>query len=451
MERIESAITSAIRHRPLNALITETFDLARHQAKEAIKRGQKPFPLVVKDCYALKGVRATCASKMLKDYVPPYTATSVQRLIDSGGCVIGKGNMDEYSMGTSSALGHFGPVKNGLSNLEKLDDDWVVAGGSSGGPAVSVQMGIADCSIGSDTGGSVRNPAAFTGVFGFKPTYGTISRYGLIPLVNSLDAPSIFAQSAEECWRFFEIAAGRDANDSTSIDPKTSLLSKKLSDLVIGIPKEYHNESLTDEAWQLWNRAANILTRLGAKVRTVSLPLTKYSLICYHVASGGDIASNMARYDSVAYGHRSSNNQSTFELYSSSRTESLNSVVKKRIHFGNYFLMKKHRKEYFERALKVRRLIAEEMWKAFKEVDLLLTPTACGVAPLFSQLHGENFARESDDDFYTQPVNMAGVPAVSIPLGTSPSSNLPLSVQLIGDRLQDRLVLEVAEQLYKAR
>ncbi|CAJ0574034.1 unnamed protein product, partial [Mesorhabditis spiculigera] len=314
MERIEAAIANAIKYRALNALITETFDLARKQAQNAISRGIKPFPVVIKDCFTVQGVPTTCASKMLEGFVPQYSATAAQRLIDSGGCLIGKGNMDEFSMGTSSSLGYFGPVKNGLSKVESIDEDWIVPGGSSGGPGVAVQMGMADCALGSDTGGSVRNPAAFTGTFGFKPTYGRISRSGLIPLVNSLEAPAIFAQSASDCGKYFDVI---------------------------------------------------------------------------------------------------------------------------------------NRREYFERALKVRRLIANEIYKVFDEVDLLLTPVAQGAPPLFSHLHAGNFSRESTDDFYTQSVNMAGVPAISIPLGES--EGLPLAIQLVANRKEDEMLLQAAQVLYQAR
>ncbi|KAL6739687.1 hypothetical protein Aduo_013113 [Ancylostoma duodenale] len=199
MQRIEAAIECAIKSRKYGALITETFDLARSQAQSAVKKGLTPFPVVVKDCFAVEGHTMTCASKMLENYVPPYTATVVQRLLDKGGCIIGKANMDEFCMGTSSVLGHFGPVKSALT--EDVADDWLVPGGSSGGSAVAVQLGIAEIGIGSDTGGSSRNPAAFNGIFGLKPTYGLLSRHGLVPLVNSLDVPSILTKSASSCWR----------------------------------------------------------------------------------------------------------------------------------------------------------------------------------------------------------------------------------------------------------
>ncbi|KAJ1349650.1 hypothetical protein KIN20_005246 [Parelaphostrongylus tenuis] len=324
MQRIEAAIELAIKSRKYGALTTETFGLARSQAESALKNGTEPFPVVVKDCFAVANY--------------PMTSTIVQRLIDKGGCVIGKGNMDEFCMGTSSALGHFGPVKNGLT--EDVESDWFIPGGSSGGPAVAVQLGIADVGLGSDTGGSSRNPAAFTGLFGLKPTYGVLSRYGLVPLVNSLDSPSILSKSAKSCWTYLENMLGRDEKDPTSVQLPSSRGLSSMKGLRIGIPKEYHNEFLSEDAWRVWNHAANVFQRGGATILPVTLPHTKYSLLCYQVLSAGDIASNMARYSSIGYGYRFPDESSTFGLYSATRSEALNAVVRHRIMAGNYFLMR---------------------------------------------------------------------------------------------------------------
>ncbi|CAJ0602630.1 unnamed protein product [Cylicocyclus nassatus] len=436
MQRIETAIECAIKSRRYGALITETFDLARVQAKSAMEKGLDPFPVVVKDCFAVEGYPMTCASKMLEKYVPPYTATVVQRLIDKGGCVIGKANMDEFCMGTSSVLGYFGPVKSGLT--EDVEEDWLVPGGSSGGSAVAVQLGMADVGLGSDTGGSSRNPAAFNGLFGLKPTFGTLSRHGLVPLVNSLDVPSILAKSAKACWNFLDKMAGIDKNDATSVEAPPSEKCTTLSRLRIGVPKEYHNEFLSEDAYKVWNHAANLLKKQGAEVVQVSLPHTRYSLVCYQVLSAADIASNMSRYDSIEYGHRSGNEKSTFDLYASSRNEAFNVVVKRRIFAGNYFLMRENRREFFDKALRLRRKISREMHEALSSVDLLLTPTASGQAPLYSKLKEGFYKREDQDDFYTQPANLAGVPAISVPFGSS-GKHLPIGVQLIGGLLKDRL------------
>ncbi|KAK6057566.1 glutamyl-tRNA(Gln) amidotransferase subunit A family protein, partial [Cooperia oncophora] len=347
---------------------------------------------------------------------------------------------------------------------EDVETDWIVPGGSSGGSAVAVQLGIAEMGLGSDTGGSSRNPAAFNGLFGLKPTYGVLSRHGLVPLVNSMDAPSIICRSANECWNFLgalffgllditfemkENMTGIDQHDSTSVDlPSTSQITS-VKGLRIGIPKEYYNEFLSDEAWAVWNHAANVLQKQGATIAQVSLPHTKYSLLCYQVLSAADIVSNMARYVGIGFGHRSKNETSTFDLYASTRSESLNSVVKARIMAGNYFLMREHRKEFYDRALKVRKVIATEMYDVLKNVDLLLTPTATGAAPRFSDHYKGFYKREDHDDFYTQPANLAGLPAISVPVGSS-TDGLPIGVQLIGNLLQDRLVCDVAQMLYDA-
>ncbi|KAK6031687.1 aspartyl/glutamyl-tRNA amidotransferase subunit A family protein [Ostertagia ostertagi] len=308
---------------------------------------------------------------------------------------------------------------------------------------------MADMGLGSDTGGSSRNPAAFNGLFGLKPSYGVLSRHGLVPLVNSMDAPSIICKTAEQCWTFLERMTGTDQHDSTSVELPLKSRISNVKGLRIGIPKEYYNEFLSDEAWEVWNHAANVLQQQGATIEEVSLPHTKYSLLCYQVLSAADIVSNMARYVGIGFGHRSDNETSTFNLYASTRTEALNSVVKARIMAGNYFLMREHRKEFYDHALKVRKVIASEMYDVLKRVDLLLTPTATGAAPRFSDHYKGFYKREDHDDFYTQPANLAGLPAISVPCGSS-ADNLPIGVQLIGDLLQDRLVCDVAQILYDA-
>ncbi|PIC37605.1 hypothetical protein B9Z55_016175 [Caenorhabditis nigoni] len=417
MHRIESAIEKAVKFRSHGIFISETFELARRQARDAIEKGLNPFPVAVKDCF-LTSTSTTCASQMLENYTPPMNATVVDRIVAKGGCIIGKTNLDEFCMGTSSALGHFGPVKSALS--EATSDDWLIPGGSSGGSAVAVQTGIADLAVGSDTGGSTRNPAAFNGVFGFKPTYGVLSRSGLIPLVNSLDSPSIFATSAESCWKYLEMLSGIDAADSTSVNLPEIEGIKSIEGLKVGIPAEYNNECLSDDAWKLWNHAANILERQKAQIIPISLPTTKYSLACYSVLSAADIASNMARYDSVAYGHRSKMENSTYEMY---------------------------RELYLEKALKVRRKISNEIRDAFKKVDIIITPTATGTAPKYSELRDTLFTKEDDDDYFTQAANLAGIPAISVPIGKG-CNGLPIGVQLMANKLQDKTLCNIAQLLY---
>ncbi|CAB3409401.1 unnamed protein product [Caenorhabditis bovis] len=447
MQRIENAIEKAIKLRSHGIFISETFELARRQAKRALENGIAPFPIAVKDCFLTQGTPTTCASQMLETYTPPVSATIVDRIVRNGGCIIGKTNLDEFCMGTSSALGHFGPVKSGLG--ESSSDDWTSPGGSSGGSAVAVQTGIVDIALGSDTGGSTRNPAAFNGIFGLKPTYGVLSRQGLIPLVNSLDAPSILANSAEGCWKALEMMKGRDSGDSTSVDlPNKGNRRNSLEGLRIGVPKEYHNELLSSDSWRVWNHSVNVLKRNGAQIVQISLPHTKYSLACYSVIAAADVASNMARYDSVAYGHRSSRDQSTYEMYAASRSESLNTTVRRRIFAGNYFLMKQIRQNYYDRALKVRRIINDELIGAFEKVDVIVTPSASGTAPKFSQLQNSLFTIEDHDDYFTQSANLAGIPAISIPAGNGSVTKLPIGVQLFANRLDDQLICDVGAILH---
>ncbi|CAI5448115.1 unnamed protein product [Caenorhabditis angaria] len=449
MQKIENAIERAIKFRANGIFVSETFDLARKQATKAIENGLKPFPIVVKDCFLTKDAPTTCASQMLANYIPPTTSTVVDRIVRKGGCIIGKTNMDEFCMGTSSQLGHFGPVKSNIRSEGGIEEDWMIPGGSSGGSAVAVQTGIADVALGSDTGGSTRNPAAFNGIFGLKPTYGVLSRQGLIPLVNSLDAPSIFARSAEECWDFLDKTRGLDDNDSTSIDLPESENLDSLKNLRVGVPIEYHNEKLSENAWKIWNHAINVLKNEGAEIFEISLPHTKYSLSCYSVIAAADVASNMARYDSVAYGHRSSNNSSTHEMYAESRSESLNTVVRRRILAGNYFLMKKYRSKYYEKALKIRRLINDEIINSFNNLDVIITPTASGKPPKYSELRDTLYSKEDDDDYFTQAANLAGIPSISVPSTQNENrENYPIAVQIMGNRLNDRLVCDVARMIH---
>uniref|UniRef100_A0A0N5AYD7 Glutamyl-tRNA(Gln) amidotransferase subunit A, mitochondrial n=1 Tax=Syphacia muris TaxID=451379 RepID=A0A0N5AYD7_9BILA len=455
MQKIEAAIEKAIKFRKYNALITETFDLAIQQAYTALQHGLQPFPIVVKDCYTFRNVRTTCGSKMLENYISPYSATVVKRLTESGGCIIGKANMDEFCMGTSSSSSYFGPVKNGFSEFNRLDNDWLIPGGSSGGSAVSVQLGFADVALGSDTGGSSRNPAAFTGTFGFKPSYGVLSRHGLIPLVNSLDCPALITKNARECNFYFKNLVGKDSNDAASINAPSScfIQNRELSNITIGIPEEFFNDSLSQSSWNAWNDAAKALAKLGCKVKKVSMPHIEYSIICYHVIAETDISSNMARYDGVAYGHRSKNTFSTHEMYASGRSEALGEVVRRRILAGNFFLLKRyfaHVNKYFTRALKVRRLIKQDFDRVFREQNCsaLLTPVTIGTPPLASQMKEGNYERERSEDFYTQPANMAGIPACSVPF-VKTEDGLSIAVQIMSDHLQDGIVLQIADQLEK--
>ncbi|CAH2252393.1 glutamyl-tRNA(Gln) amidotransferase subunit A, mitochondrial [Pelobates cultripes] len=349
----------------LNAYITVTEEVALKQAAEADKRFSQGQPLglldgipfAIKDNFSTCGIETTCASRMLKGYIPPYNATVVQKLFDQGAVLMGKTNLDEFAMGSGSTDSIFGPVKNPWSYSKayrekravnhhdaKKESDWLITGGSSGGSAAAVSAGTCYVALGSDTGGSTRNPASHCGVVGLKPTYGLVSRHGLIPLVNSMDVPGILSRCVDDAATVLGVLAGHDPQDSTTIqDPfETFKLPEKISmkKLCIGIPKEYHAPGLSTEIVTLWSKAADMFENAGAKVVEVSLPHTPYSIVCYHVLCTSEVASNMARFDGLEYGHRSDVDDSTEAMYAATRREGFNEVVRGRILSGNYFLLK---------------------------------------------------------------------------------------------------------------
>ncbi|XP_059208788.1 glutamyl-tRNA(Gln) amidotransferase subunit A, mitochondrial isoform X2 [Centropristis striata] len=448
--------------RHLNAYITVTEELALKQAQEAETRLQQGapkgpldgIPFAVKDNFCTEKIKTTCASRMLKDYTPPYNATVVQKLLDQGAVLMGKTNMDEFAMGAGSTDGAFGPVRNPWSYAAPyreqtgaaLDSDWVVTGGSSGGSAAAVASLTSYLALGSDTGGSTRNPGALCGVVALKPTYGLLSRHGLIPLVNSMDVPGIITRSVSDA----AIVLGLDIRDSTTIPaPSSPTEPPELFDvknICVGIPKEYHAPGLSEETVAQWSRVADMFERAGARVKQVSLPHTQYSIVCYHVLCTAEVASNMARFDGLEYGHRSEVNSSTDTMYASSRHEGFNDVVRGRILSGNYFLLKQNYQRYFLKAQQVRRLIADDFNRVFSSgVDVLLTPTTLTDAARYSDFTQEdNRTRSVQEDVFTQPVNMAGLPAVSVPTALS-GRGLPIGLQLIGPALQDKKLLSVAQ------
>ncbi|NP_001080891.1 glutamyl-tRNA(Gln) amidotransferase subunit A, mitochondrial [Xenopus laevis] len=455
----------------LNAYITITEDIALKQAAEADKRFAqgKPLgeldgiPIAIKDNFSTAGIETTCASRMLKGYVAPYNATVVQKLFDQGAVLMGKTNLDEFGMGSGSTDSIFGPVRNPWSysrsyiekrpishHAAKDDSDWVIAGGSSGGSACAVSAGTCYLAIGSDTGGSTRNPASHCGVVGLKPTYGLVSRHGLIPLVNSMDIPGILTRCVDDAATVLGMLAGHDLYDSTTVQDPFQPFSLPetidLSNLCIGIPKEYHAPGLSTEILSLWSKTADLLEKAGAKVMEVSLPHTPYSIVCYHVLCTAEVASNMARFDGLEYGHRSDIDDSTEAMYAATRREGFNDVVRGRILSGNYFLLKQNYEKYFVKAQKVRRLIADDFVKVFNSgVHVLLTPTTLGdAAPYLEFIQEDNRTRSAEEDVFTQCTNMAGLPAVTVPAGLS-SRGLPLGLQFIGRAFCERQLLTVAK------
>lgn len=450
----------------LNAFITETTTLGLDQATCSHSRyssGQSlsaldGIPVAIKDNFCTKDVRTTCASKMLENFIPGYNSSVYQRLTDRGCTLMGKTNMDEFGMGSGTIDSIFGPTKNPWS---KSLDDWNITGGSSGGSAAAVAAGSVAVGIGSDTGGSVRNPASYCGVVGFKPSYGLVSRHGLIPLVNSMDVPGILTRTVEDCVEVFNAISGPDDLDSTTVKrPATKILlnsniDHSLEGLRVGIPLEYHCEGLDSEILELWKVLASELTNTGgASVQQVSMPNTKSSIFVYSILNQCEVSSNMSRYDGLEFGYRETAvggaQKSTEELYELSRANSLNRVVKSRILSGNYFLLRKNYDKYFEKALKVRRLIANDFVRVFEKCDLLLTPTTLTTAPQFSSFNSmSNRDQSAIQDFFTQPANMAGVPAITVPVKLS-KAGLPLSLQLMGPHSSEQRLFEVARWIEKA-
>ncbi|XP_012506580.1 PREDICTED: glutamyl-tRNA(Gln) amidotransferase subunit A, mitochondrial [Propithecus coquereli] len=400
----------------LNAYITVTEEVALKQAEESEKRyknGQSlgdldGIPIAVKDNFSTSGIETTCASNMLKGYVPPYNATVVQKLLDQGALLMGKTNLDEFAMGA----------------------------------------------LGSDTGGSTRNPAAHCGLVGVKPSYGLVSRHGLIPLVNSMDVPGILTRYVDDAAIVLGILAGHDPKDSTTVqDPVKPFMLPSLTDvskLCIGIPKEYLVPELSSEVRSLWSKAADLFESEGAKVIDVSLPHTSYSIVCYHVLCTSEVASNMARFDGLEYGHRCDIDVSTEAMYAATRREGFNDVVRGRILSGNFFLLKENYENYFIKAQKVRRLIANDFVNVFNSgVDVLLTPTTLSEAvPYLEFIKEDNRTRSAQDDIFTQAVNMAGLPAVSIPVALS-DQGLPIGLQFIGRAFCDQQLLTIAKWFEK--
>ena len=388
---------------------------------------------------------------MLKDFIPTYNATVYQRLENAGAVLVGKTNLDEFGMGSGSIDSIFGATKNVWS---KYLENPSIAGGSSGGSAVAVASGFCSAALGSDTGGSTRNPASYCGVVGFKPTYGLLSRHGLIPLVNSMDTPGILTRTVEDCVDIFNVIAGPDPLDSTTVKKKFNAISlpKDISvkKLKIGIPKEYRCEGLSPEVLEIWTKVADILEENGAEIKEISMPYTSSSIFVYSILNQCEVSSNMSRYDGVEYGHRADDERSAEHLYGKSRAEGFNSVVKNRILTGNYFLLRKNYEKFFLKALKVRRLISEDFDKAFSSVDLLLTPTTLSDAPLLRDfVKNNNRDQCMVQDFCTQPANMAGIPAISIPIKFS-SKNLPLSLQLMGPNFSEEKLFSVAKFIENA-
>lgn len=398
------------------------------------------LPMAQKDIFCTRGLRTTCGSRMLESFVAPYDATVVARLQDAGAVMLGKTNMDEFAMGSSNETSYFGPVRN------PWDPDRV-PGGSSGGSAAAVAARLTPAATGTDTGGSIRQPAAFCGITGLKPTYGRVSRYGMIAFASSLDQGGPMAVSAEDCARMFEVMAGFDPRDSTSVErPAENFLAglnQDIAGLRIGLPKEFFGADLDAELRTVIDEALAVLVARGAKLVEISLPNSHLSVPAYYVVAPAECSSNLARFDGVRYGHRCAEPKDLMDLFTRSRAEGFGAEVKRRIMIGTYVLSAGYYDAYYLKAQKVRRLIADDFRQAFNQVDVIASPTSPEVA---FQLG----AKSADpvqmylSDIYTIAVNLAGLPAMSLPAGEL--HRLPVGLQLIGNYFTEARLLSVAHQ-----
>jgi aspartyl-tRNA(Asn)/glutamyl-tRNA(Gln) amidotransferase subunit A len=417
--------TARGRNADLNCFL-EIFDEKRFPQHDGLLSG---MTIAVKDVLALKGARLTCGSKFLENFESLYTATCVQRLVDAGASIVGKTNMDEFAMGSSNENSAYGPVKNPWDTSR-------VPGGSSGGSAVAAAIGACNIALGTDTGGSIRQPAAFCGVVGMKPTYGRISRYGLTAFASSFDTVGTFSRTLEDAARALEVMAGFDEMDSTSarlpVPNYSDALSRDVAGMTIGIPKEYFGEGIEPEVRALVEASKEKLRNAGCKIIDVSLPHSKYCVADYYILTTAEASSNLARFDGIRYGKRSQDvpNMSLEEVYRKSRTAGFGREVKRRIMLGTYVLSSGYYDAYYTRAQKVRRLITEDFTNAFKSCDALLTPTTPTTAFKLGEKVSDPLAMYLNDIF-TASANLAGVPAMSVPVGLD-GNGLPIGTQLIG-------------------
>ena len=397
--------------------------------------------IAIKDVLAYKDHPLTCSSNILKNFTSLYTSTAVQKLIDEDAIIIGKTNCDEFAMGSSNENSAFGNVLNPVDKTR-------VPGGSSGGSAVAVAANLCDVSLGTDTGGSIRQPAAFCGVFGLKPTYGRVSRFGLTAFASSFDTIGPFAKNVEDAALVMEVISGKDKNDSTSVEkvvPDFSASLNKDTKLKIGIPKEYFADGLDEEIKTAILNVVDELKLEGYGVKEVSLPKTEYTIATYYILTTAEASSNLARFDGARYGYRSSDYKNLKEMYLNSRTEGFGKEVKRRIMLGTYVLSSGYYDAYYRKAQKVRRLIKEDFDNAFKQVDLLITPTT----PTAAFKIGE----KADDplqmylsDIYTTSANLAGIPGMNIPIGKN-SENLPIGLQILSQQFEEEKIFQLAKHI----
>ena len=447
-EVTKSFVSNSEKSKKLNTYITKCFDDAIKSAKNFDKKKDyngllSGVPIAVKDLFCTKNIKTTAGSKILHNFVPTYESTVTNNLWSEGSFLLGKLNCDEFAMGSSNETSFFGNVINPFK-------DQLVPGGSSGGSAAALAANLTPVTIGTDTGGSIRQPASFTGTVGLKPTYGRCSRWGIVAFASSLDQAGPMTKNVEDSALLLQAMSGYDPKDSTSVDIKVEDYSSKLTEgvkgLKIGIPKEYRVENMPKEIDELWKKGINYLKDAGAVIKNISLPHTMYALPTYYIVAPAEASSNLARYDGVKYGHRSKGNN-LFEMYENTRSEGFGDEVKRRILIGTYVLSSGYYDAYYLKAQKVRQLIKNDFDQAFKDVDAILTPSTPSAAFKMGDKKDDPVSMYLNDVF-TVPVNLAGLPAISVPSGYD-KNKLPLGLQLIGKPFDEQTILNLSLAIQK--
>ncbi len=432
----------------LNAFITDNFSAALEQSR---KFDDKPnfnlklpgIPMAVKDLFCTNGVKTTAGSKILNNFVPTYESTVTQNIWNQGAILLGKLNCDEFAMGSSNETSFFGNVQNPIDNN-------LVPGGSSGGSSSALVASLTPITIGTDTGGSIRQPASFTGTVGLKPTYGSCSRYGIVAFASSLDQAGPMSKNVRDCSLLLEVISTYDRKDSTSIDFKRNNYSSELTSNIkgkkIGIPNEYRIDGMPNEIEELWSKGIEYAKDCGAEIIDISLPHTNYALATYYIVAPAEASSNLARYDGVKYGFRSIG-KNLIDMYEKTRSEGFGDEVKRRIMIGTYVLSSGYYDAYYLKAQKVRKLIKNDFDEAYKKVDAILTPSTPSSAFKIGEKTNDPVSMYLNDIF-TVPVNLAGLPAISIPGGLD-VKGYPLGLQIIGKAFDEQNILNIAYAMEK--
>lgn len=455
VEAVE-AVMAVIREREetLHCFVTLDEEGALRRAQEIQKKIESGaltgplagVPIAVKDNLCMQGMPTTCASKILEHFIPPYSSETVLRLQEAGAVILGKTNMDEFAMGSTTETSAFGPTANPWKEAH-------VPGGSSGGSAAAVASGECFMALGSDTGGSVRQPASYCGVVGMKPTYGTVSRYGLIAYGSSLDQIGPLCKDVTDCAMLLECIASYDEKDSTSMERKdtdfTSALVDDVKGLRIGVPRDYFTEGLSGEVKESVLRAAEVLRQKGAIVEEFDLSLVEYAIPAYYTIASAEASSNLERFDGIKYGYRAQDCQGLHDMYKKTRSQGFGAEVKRRIMLGSFVLSSGYYDAYYLKALRVKAMIRKAFDDAFARYDVILGPTAPDTAPLLGESLQDPL-RMYLGDIYTIAVNLAGLPAVSVPCGFD-GKGLPIGVQLIGDCFEEKKLIRAAFAYEKAR